>query len=314
MNQRSDIDRLLRHWMDDGPTTMPDRVVDVVADRISIQRQRRSWRLLRRLPMNPFLKLGAVAAAVLVVGVVAWNLLPGAAGPGVTPTPTPTADVPSIAPTAVPTPSPSPSAAAFACDDPAFGCSGVLAPGDHTTAAFRPALTFTTGSGWVNTLDRERAYTLHNLEWPAHFFQVFSQVAIPEQNASCTAERKAGVGTAVDDWVDFFTTHPGLDTTEPVPFTLSEHDGVQIDLHVAADWTAACPRSIAPAVLLITNDAAVPDRAKWIDDQRVAMWLVDVSGTTVIVYLESGPSDSALAELKGLFEPTIETFRFAPAG
>jgi hypothetical protein len=33
MNHRSDTDRLLRHWLADGPSTMPDRVVDVVADR-----------------------------------------------------------------------------------------------------------------------------------------------------------------------------------------------------------------------------------------------------------------------------------------
>ncbi|TAK01930.1 MAG: hypothetical protein EPO36_03670 [Chloroflexota bacterium] len=101
MNQHSDIDRLLRHWMDDGPTTMPDRIIDVVADRISVQRQRRSWRLLRRLPMNPIVKLGTAAAAVLVVAVVGYNLLPRQGGVGGPTTPLPTAS-----PTAIPTSSP----------------------------------------------------------------------------------------------------------------------------------------------------------------------------------------------------------------
>jgi hypothetical protein len=96
MSERSDIDRLLRHWMDDGPSTMPDRIVDVVADRIGVQSQRRSWRLLRRLPMNPLIKLGAAAAAVLVIAVIGYNLLPGPIGPGGDPSPTAT-------PTAQPT-------------------------------------------------------------------------------------------------------------------------------------------------------------------------------------------------------------------
>lgn len=90
MNQRSDIDRLLRHWMDDGPSTMPDRVVDVVADRISVQRQRRTWRLLRRLPMNPRIKLAAGVAAAVVLAVAGYYLVPRDGSVGVQPTPSPT--------------------------------------------------------------------------------------------------------------------------------------------------------------------------------------------------------------------------------
>ena len=37
MTHDRDIDRLLDHWFADGPTQAPDRVVDVVADRIGRQ-------------------------------------------------------------------------------------------------------------------------------------------------------------------------------------------------------------------------------------------------------------------------------------
>jgi hypothetical protein len=138
MNQRSDIDRLLRHWMDDGPTRMPDRIVDVVADRISVQRQRRSWRLLRRLPMNTYVKLGAAIAAALVVAVIGWNLLPGLR-PGVgdtSPTPTPS-------PTAVATPAPT------VLPDLR---SGALAPGRYRAIPLDGvsglAVTFEVPAGW----------------------------------------------------------------------------------------------------------------------------------------------------------------------
>jgi hypothetical protein len=101
MNERSDIDRVLQIWMADGPSVMPDRIVDVVADRIGAQRQRRSWRFLRRLAMNPLLKLGAAAAALLVVAVIGYNLLPRQGGVGGPTTPLPTAS-----PTANPSSSP----------------------------------------------------------------------------------------------------------------------------------------------------------------------------------------------------------------
>ena len=102
MNDRSDIDRVLGHWFEDGPAVMPDRVADVVARRISLRPQRRSRRLLRRFPMRS-LTIGLAAAAVLVVAVVGYNLLPrgpSVGGPPPTGTPAPTV-----------TPSPSPSSA-----------------------------------------------------------------------------------------------------------------------------------------------------------------------------------------------------------
>ena len=100
--ERSDLDRALRTWFEDGPTVMPDRVVDVVADRIARQPQRRPWRLRGRPFMNTYVKLAAALAAVIVVAVVGYNLLPRQRRrrrptPHRTPTAVPT-------PTAAPTP------------------------------------------------------------------------------------------------------------------------------------------------------------------------------------------------------------------
>lgn len=102
MNRRSDIDRVMEIWMADGPTAIPDRVVDVVAARIGVQRQRRAWPFPGRTSMTTSIKLVVALAAVLVVAVVGYNLLPrepGFGGPA-TPTPAPT-------PTAQPRPQPS---------------------------------------------------------------------------------------------------------------------------------------------------------------------------------------------------------------
>lgn len=102
MNQRSDIDRVLQTWMTDGPTAIPDRVVDVVTARIAVSRQRRTSHVQGRTNVTTPIKLIAGLAAALVVAVVGYNLLPGTTGPG-TPTAVPTV---SAQPTAGPTASP----------------------------------------------------------------------------------------------------------------------------------------------------------------------------------------------------------------
>jgi hypothetical protein len=93
MNRRSDIERTLQLWMADGPSAIPDRVVDVVATRIGVQPQRRAWPFPGRTTVTQ-LKLAAALAAVVIVAVVGYNLLPkqpSVGGPSPVPSPTATA-------------------------------------------------------------------------------------------------------------------------------------------------------------------------------------------------------------------------------
>ena len=78
MTQPRDIERLLDQWFADGSSVAPDRVIDIVADRIERQPQRPAWRLdWRHLSMNPLAKAGVAIAAVVLVAFVGYNLLPG---------------------------------------------------------------------------------------------------------------------------------------------------------------------------------------------------------------------------------------------
>lgn len=305
MSRMPDVELVLREYLAGDGDAAPDYVLDVVAERIGRQDQRRTWRLRGR-PFVNYAKLAAAVAAVLVIGFVGWRLLPADPSIGGQPTPAPTATAQAA------TPAPTATPAAFACDDPAYPCAGPLTPGEHESTLFRPLLTFTVPNGWVNSMDRDRAYTLHNNFAPAHFFQIYSQVAIPEQNAGCTAARKAGVGSTVADWTEFLTSHPGLVATTPVDVTVGGHDGVRIDVHVGPDWTATCPNSIGPAVFLITDSGTVPDRVKWIDDQYTSFRILDVAGETVILYIESGPSDPELEGVNRALQATIDTFELTP--
>jgi hypothetical protein len=314
MNQQRDIERLLNHWFSDGPTEAPDRVIDHVTDRIERQSQRHAWRLQRRpYPMNAYAKIAVAAAAVIIVALVGYNLLPGRAGiGGPVATPTPTASLsPSSTPSAPAALSPSPSGAFVSCDESDNGCAGDLTAGEHTTAAFSPKLTYTIPSGWRNTLDKDRAYTWHPPGY-TFLFQIASQVAIPAQNARCSAERKVGVGNAVADWISFLTKHPGLGATTPKPVTIGGYAGMSLMFHVNTAWTATCPNSIGPAVVIMTDSGTTPDRVVWVDDQYTTFDILDVAGKTVIVRVESGPSSGANQADMTHVQPIIDSFRFTP--
>jgi hypothetical protein len=81
MNDRSDLDRLLASWFQEGPSTMPERVVDAVSVRIRPRRRATPWRLHARDPrMNNLTRLAGGLAAVLVL-VVAGAVFVGKSPP-----------------------------------------------------------------------------------------------------------------------------------------------------------------------------------------------------------------------------------------
>ncbi|MEO7118219.1 MAG: hypothetical protein ABIZ34_04525, partial [Candidatus Limnocylindrales bacterium] len=115
MRTEPDVTRVVRSWLEEGANRMPERVLDSVMELLPSTPQRRPMWLVRRLPnMNNFTRVAVAAAAVLVLAVVAFNVLPRSSGfgtPTVTATPTPTA---SPSPTAAATPSASPTASPVA--------------------------------------------------------------------------------------------------------------------------------------------------------------------------------------------------------
>jgi hypothetical protein len=98
MNSERDTARIVRSWLENGVTDLPDRILDRVLDQLPSTPQRRHpWHARRFLAMNSPFKFVTAAAAV-VVGVIAIALLPGTTPPGVGATPPP-APTPTAAPT-----------------------------------------------------------------------------------------------------------------------------------------------------------------------------------------------------------------------
>lgn len=107
MSTDRDTTRIVRSWLEDGVTALPDRVLDAVLDRVPATPQRRSsWPTRRFADMPSLARFVIAAAAVLVVAVIGYNLLPArtsVGGPGPSPSPATTPTAPTSAATVVPT-------------------------------------------------------------------------------------------------------------------------------------------------------------------------------------------------------------------
>ena len=103
MTRQRDIGRVLDTWLAPGPTEAPDRILDVLADRIEHVPQRRHPRANERFHTMtpPILKLAAAAAVLFTIGLTI--------GPLVNPNPQVAAS-PSPAASQAPTPTPVPEA------------------------------------------------------------------------------------------------------------------------------------------------------------------------------------------------------------
>ena len=155
MTQQRDIERLLDLWFSDGPTESPDRVIDVVADRIERQPQRPAWRFhLREIHVNTMLRAGIAVAAVVVVAFIGFQLLPGQSGGTGGPAPSPSSIV-----TAPPSAAPSPSGSSVATECVnGQGCPSPFPAGPVTSTAFTPKLTYTAPAGYTEFNDQAQAY------------------------------------------------------------------------------------------------------------------------------------------------------------
>ena len=79
MSADRDTTRIVRSWLEDGVTRLPDHVLDAVLDELPSTPQRRAtWWPARRLStMNTTLKFGLAAVVVAVALVIGLNYLAG---------------------------------------------------------------------------------------------------------------------------------------------------------------------------------------------------------------------------------------------
>jgi hypothetical protein len=233
MSADRDVDRIVRSWLDEGVTRLPDRLLDAVLDQVPATPQRRSLWPARRFPVmnNPALRLGfAAAALVLAVGLGASLMSGPQVGSAASPSPSPSAS---------PSASPSPSASS---DETAT----VLRPGPHALdPGFPVSITFdipptTAPAQWLacsaSEVEQGVCYeSAKGVSAPGvSFLIVTNVVADPCGEASLDPP----VGPSVDDLVTAISNLKGFSASTPRDITVDGFRGKEFTLTAPA--SSAC--------------------------------------------------------------------------
>ena len=292
MSTDRDTTRIVRSWLEEGATALPDRVLDAVLDRVPATPQRRSrWPAWRFADMNSYTKLAMVAAAVVVVAVVGYNVLPNrgqTGGPAVSPTPTPSASpLPSASPALPPTLEQAPLAA---CSP--GGAADCLAPGTYrlTGNVWPGTITLDVPAGWFEwlPLTGRDAYdavlvgsgTGGGSGWGV-VFSVVDLVAKDPCDPAKGRYARAETGT-VDKLVAAMGAWPGFASTAPAPTVVGGHSGQLVKL-TSTRTVTDCPSQSVWTIPQGGSVDAYPMVGATGKARAGTCRVVDVNGTLVVI-------------------------------
>jgi hypothetical protein len=207
MSTDRDTTRIVRSWLEEGRTTLPDWVRDDVFDRLPATPQRRSrgtaWRFLT---MPTLAKAALAAAAVIVVAVGALAFLQRPTGPAATPTPSPTLTAaPSVGIRMMPR-------------------LGLVPPGTYRMGE-EASIVLTVPSGWTGSAGDMYAKSIgtdlrKHRDQPGEL-QVWVDASdgIKVYPSVCGSDPRP-VGPTVDDFVTALRAQEGSETSDPVDVTI----------------------------------------------------------------------------------------------
>jgi hypothetical protein len=317
MSTERDVNRIVRSWLEEGVSALPDRVLDTVLDQLPATPQRRArWPVRRFGQMNSFTKFAVAAAAVVLIAFVGLRLLPGEGGVGTLPSPSASpASSPSTAP-------PSPTASPLASNVPAKFPEGPLQAGTYTVAPFSSGLgmchvppqsgcsetdadntiriTITVPEGWSGI---DTAVWLEENQPPSGAAVGFGRGGWLLSDPCKYIDTDVPVGPTVADFVDAVAQHPILDTTAPVDVTLGGYTGKYFDLQVPAD-ISMCetdPGNPGSGPIYRPYEPGIYAQGP---SHRWHLWVLDVDGVRVVVQSMdyAGTSEQHRTELQAMVD------------
>lgn len=282
----------------------------VVSDR-SVPRPRvRARRGQVAFTLNANVKLAATIAAVMIVTVIGFNLLPTASTGIGGPHPT-ASSAPTPTPTPIPTPTPTPSF------DPLSVCAGdcrgaLPVTVTYGSRTFDPALTYAVPSGWVNNIDLPRAYGLAN---GGGYIGLMTGPFVDFADPDCEGRGRgpAGVGTTVTEVVATLSGDERLLAAPAQAVTIGDRTGQTLDMQIAPSWTGTCTWSDGmPGVHILgtTDDISGPGFLL-AGTERTRFIFLDVGESVVSINIgvTNGTDFEAFATE---VMPIIESMRFTP--
>jgi hypothetical protein len=294
MTAPRDPDVLIRAFLDEGQTDLPDRAFDAVRSEIHRTRQRVVIGPWREPNMSVFARVAIAAIAVLAFGLAWVNFGPGQTGFGGQPPPTQTA-------------SPNPSPRLLPVGDRELP----LEPGASyiTADPFLVRVTFTAPDGWVGRLGAEfLAFTNPNgRDAPAYgvIFGIFDKVAADPCHFD-QGFRDALPESSVDALVAALTAVPGLDASIPIDVTVDGYAGKQLTLTAPASFAGCTLSPDGYAVWQLPGDTNNP----FIAGQRSRLWILDVDGQRLVIDLPEAPDQSAQERADA--QAVFDSIRIAP--
>jgi hypothetical protein len=267
MSTERDVTRIVRSWLEEGGTVVPDRVLDAVLDQVPTTPQRRAFLPVRRLPIvnSTALRIGIVAAVLIIAAVVGWRLLPGSVSPGGPP-----------ALTAKPTPIPK------------LNSQGLLPAGRYQVDATLPMKVtvavpdgWSTDTNWVvigpngNQAPNGMAIRFHTVK------NLLVHPLSPSDGAISPP-----VGPSVDDLVKAMVNHRDWTTTGPSPITIDGYVGQVVHVTLPAGTSEATP-------FYLSGDELGGDVYGWVAGQVFDIYVIDVGGKRLVIDAFHYPGTSA---------------------
>lgn len=292
MSTDRDTTRVVRSWLEEGVTALPDRVLDSVLDQLPATPQRRAtwWQARRLAHMNTYAKLAiAAAAAVLVATIIGINLRPGG-GFGGDPSPSPT-------PSLIPSPSVS-----------AFPASGEIPIGSYrlTQGGARFTLDVAT-AGWISQ-DRGNMVKGSFLSQDGAIVDMPPAVKDGVYSDPCAHVPDSPTGPSAADLAAAVATIPGLDTTGPTDVTVGGFPAKLIVLTIPED--IGC----APDDFFLWYDigecVGFNPCPRWASQlgSTIRVWIVDVNGERV--WLDAETYAGATPDIEMEINRIIDSIRF----
>jgi hypothetical protein len=270
MTVSRDPDRIIRAFIDEGLTELPDRVYDAVRSDIDRTRQRVVIGPWRTPSMNSFAKILIAAAAVVVVAIVGINLLPRPGG-NVGGSPTTPSPRPSTTTTPSATPSPTPVAV--------FPPAGPLEMGKRHTFELegkRFTLTVPTAD-WESNGEFGIAKTQGMTPEGAGFI-FWKYDANGVFSNPCAQIKAPVVGPKAADMAAAITTIPGIEVvTAPTAVTVGGKPAQFVAIKIRDD--IACE----PNRFYLWYDSAHEDQARYATEkgQTIRTWITEVDGKRI---------------------------------
>ncbi|MGH3372631.1 MAG: hypothetical protein ACRDPR_21810, partial [Nocardioidaceae bacterium] len=277
MSSDRDTTRIVRSWLDEGATVLPDRVLDAVLDQVPATPQRRSWWPARRFAdMNTLAKLAIAAAAVVVVAVfIGLQVFGGSnvGGPGLTGAPSQT---PESSPSPTPTLSPVPTPAAE------IPPAGPLAIGSHamTLGGVRLSIEIPT-DGWISNgqfgIDKGN-FELDTPDAAGFIFWTHSAADNVYADPCARTPLSPPAGPSAAELAAAVSTVPGI-------ALVSGPSEVSVGGYPAQHVVVTVPEDIgcAPSDFHLWYDADTPGDARYATalNSTIYVWIIDVDGTLV---------------------------------